>query len=972
MKKILTILFTLLSVTAFTQSESYKPKTYNLSLTEASGNGPQDNGRYSIGWIVRVTNPDSTDATTIRPALFSIPGSGEVGTDTSKLTAYGPHYWLKNGWNDSIQLGNGTHHPWLITLIPAVQNPAPWHLQAILDTIFLRFPQILRNSVHAAGLSQGNQDWQSLVAYSNSTLSPGDTAMKMIKSLVDLQGEEGVIYDSASTFHQTIYNLPYSFGHWAKAYGGHFLGIEGSADTRNIWHETGSIGDSTGTNGYFAFDTLKAGIHCCWNDMYNPAIVNWTNTSNPTPSAIVIHTTGTLANASTMGNYVYDATHGTNIFQWMLRQGDTTLKGSGCSLSLSVNSQITIALPITSTSLTATAIPSCGGAVTYLWTKTSGPGTTTITGNTTATPTVSGLQAGTYVFLCSATDANSDNQTANDTVVVNAFTPFPAPGHKLEIPGEYLHLHITAAGIPSVSSSNMALMGTSGLGAAGVPRRLDVPTGNYITGSCGLHTGHVVNDSGRVFSWGDNDEGQAGNGTRNDSGFTKPARIAVDALGNDFQGVIGIVDYFTANTDQGVIAWKTNNDTLWLWGALRYGMKGNGTAGDTSLAPYPIVMPGLRKVANVRAGTIILVQATDGTVWSWGGGGLTAPLTNTYANLGYTPTTSATDFRSPKQVTGFGTAATIAGGSAFNFVINTSHELWAWGAFGGYMGDVDNSTAHPLPYKDTAITNHLPAYPTAIETISTCTHIICADSTLYGFGNNPSGELGDGTEPNQATRPFPWNWDPGNIGDYLVRYPTKVTAKHNWVWLSHGMTFVFHNHAEDVNQQTFTSGRAKGVDLAGTKPCGTGLIAADYANAWDRPYMYPDSASAQTTVRAATVEGCITGQLTTDCSDCSLGAANTNLHAIGQGTINTNTLSLILTNSSTTDASHGIITNVWTNLSGNATIEVPGAASTKITFPGPGTYVVKLTITDNQYSKDNTNVTIVVGATDCHCLQLHF
>jgi hypothetical protein len=35
-------------------------------------------------------NPDTAS----RPMLYSMPGVGEMGTDTTKLYAYGPHYWL--------------------------------------------------------------------------------------------------------------------------------------------------------------------------------------------------------------------------------------------------------------------------------------------------------------------------------------------------------------------------------------------------------------------------------------------------------------------------------------------------------------------------------------------------------------------------------------------------------------------------------------------------------------------------------------------------------------------------------------------------------------------------------------------------------------------------------------------------------------------------------------------------------------
>lgn len=76
----------------------------------------------------------------------------------------------------------------------------------------------------------------------------------------------------------------------------------------------------------------------------------------------------------------------------------------------------TITLPTSSATLNGTASI---GATTYLWTKISGPGATTILNNTTATPTVTGLQQGVYVFQLSI---NSGASTSTMHVTVNPAT----------------------------------------------------------------------------------------------------------------------------------------------------------------------------------------------------------------------------------------------------------------------------------------------------------------------------------------------------------------------------------------------------------------------------------------------------------------------------------------------------------------------------------------------------------------------
>lgn len=81
----------------------------------------------------------------------------------------------------------------------------------------------------------------------------------------------------------------------------------------------------------------------------------------------------------------------------------------------------TISLPATSTMLSGSGSTTGGFTVTgYLWTKKSGPGTTTIMGNTTQTPTVSNLQAGVYVFTLQVTDSAGFTATDDVQVTVNA------------------------------------------------------------------------------------------------------------------------------------------------------------------------------------------------------------------------------------------------------------------------------------------------------------------------------------------------------------------------------------------------------------------------------------------------------------------------------------------------------------------------------------------------------------------------
>lgn len=86
---------------------------------------------------------------------------------------------------------------------------------------------------------------------------------------------------------------------------------------------------------------------------------------------------------------------------------------------------ITITLPVNSTTLSGTATDPDGTIASYLWTKMSGPASYSIANPSAATTAVTGLEAGIYVFRLTATDDDGATDTDNITVMVNAAPPPP-------------------------------------------------------------------------------------------------------------------------------------------------------------------------------------------------------------------------------------------------------------------------------------------------------------------------------------------------------------------------------------------------------------------------------------------------------------------------------------------------------------------------------------------------------------------
>lgn len=294
------------------QSETHNFSTYDtIIMLPQTGNpwGAPDT------WNVRMSR--SMTDTFQRQAFIVMNGIGEQGSVLAAIagdTAYGPHYWLNHGWDGSVTLGNGKHYPMLFTCgytnNPNPSAPAYYNLIAFL----LKTYPIKANSVELAGLSQGAFTSGALIEYE---ATPGAmTGMSLIRSIVALEGTPDPLPAPYSTWSRG--NA--AFAVWAQKFGGRLFTLEGNGtdNFRNSFLQADAMDSAIPGSAYFSYENLGAGSHCCWNSMYDPSATNWacvgTLGPNNAPSQV---------GQNTMGNYHAPE----SVFQWMFRQGDTTLVG---------------------------------------------------------------------------------------------------------------------------------------------------------------------------------------------------------------------------------------------------------------------------------------------------------------------------------------------------------------------------------------------------------------------------------------------------------------------------------------------------------------------------------------------------------------------------------------------------------------------------------------------------------------------
>lgn len=268
-------------------------------------------GYSSITWRLRISMPTNYFTanhvdTASRPIIITIPGQGEMGTSYSTLDNWGPFYETGRGWDGSVVLGNGTHYPILVTAISSNTFMSGREAGDIVTR--------LKNWLHpkyitCAGLSQG--------AFAFSSMAMIDSCASKIKAFACFHGRSNE-YTATNTPAES------EWGRMAKRYDIRFFGLEGNgADNfREVWRISNSINDSIAGNAYFSYTSVASGAHGGWDTIYSVYQTNWRST---TP----LGTYNTASQGPNGINRVGTYFNPSNIYQWLLRQGDTTLVGSG-------------------------------------------------------------------------------------------------------------------------------------------------------------------------------------------------------------------------------------------------------------------------------------------------------------------------------------------------------------------------------------------------------------------------------------------------------------------------------------------------------------------------------------------------------------------------------------------------------------------------------------------------------------------
>jgi alpha-tubulin suppressor-like RCC1 family protein len=278
---------------------------------------------------------------------------------------------------------------------------------------------------------------------------------------------------------------------------------------------------------------------------------------------------------------------------------------------------------------------------------------------------------------------------------------------------------------------------------------------NWVSITAGAHCTFGVQCDGTLWAWGENNEGQLGDGTTEDKSI--PTKVSYTSSGV-LSAALGL--YFSTAT-------KTDG-TLWTWGSTPYSELNDGF-GSVKHNPTKIGVDN-SWVSIIAGQDFSAAIKCDGTLWTWG--------SNVYGQLG----NGTFDFRSiPVKIGLDNSWVSIDTGDDNLFAIKSNGTLWSCGSNGfSILGYTTPSGNHANTLNQVGLDNKWVSVSVGND------HCVGlkSDGTIWGWGRNYEGQLGDGTTQNVRDSPIQIgnqrDWISIKAGNY---YTLAIKANGTlWAW----------------------------------------------------------------------------------------------------------------------------------------------------------------------------------------------
>ncbi len=284
--------------------------------------------------------------------------------------------------------------------------------------------------------------------------------------------------------------------------------------------------------------------------------------------------------------------------------------------------------------------------------------------------------------------------------------------------------------------------------------------------AAGYNTSSALCSDGSVVAWGRNDYGQLGNNSLVDRAVPVAVTSTGALSGKTFVAISVGYRHSLALCSDGTIA---------AWGANFSGQLGNGST-DNSPVPVVVSPSGVlagRAIVAISAGVSHnLALCSDGTIATWGD--------NSYGQLGNNSTTNSPV---PVEVSGSipvfsKTPVAIFAGGAHSHALYSDGTVASWGSNSyGELGDssTSNSSAPVAVRISGPVSGN---HPVLISGGYSHSLALCSDGTVAVWGSNSKGQLGNNSA---SDRPVPVAVSTSGLttGERFTRIASGSSAYHS-------------------------------------------------------------------------------------------------------------------------------------------------------------------------------------------------
>jgi len=330
---------------------------------------------------------------------------------------------------------------------------------------------------------------------------------------------------------------------------------------------------------------------------------------------------------------------------------------------------------------------------------------------------------------------NGDAAGMTQPTPVQVVNPGDSPYVAVSISNEHVLALQTNGSLWSWGSNQFGQLGIDSVDLTPHPTPVQVVTGDpvvdngWTTVSAGGWHSLARQSDGTLWSWGRNTLGQLGNGSGSANNAPKPDKVDKDTNWGAF-----------AAGEFHSLAVKRNG-TFWVWGANNKGQLGIGGSTDLLRHSSPVLITtpaGVTAVIAIAAGGGHSALFTaSGASYAWGDN-LRGQL-GTGGSVNNLTTSSTVPLPVATDVVGW---VAVDASAQHTIARRSNGSLWVWGDNGSGQGGIDpvGSAVIDAPRQITAAANWSVVAGGLLHTAA-----LLADGTLWSWGGNSFGQLGDGS-----------------------------------------------------------------------------------------------------------------------------------------------------------------------------------------------------------------------------------